>query len=342
MKNLHLNYSLFSRYRTEIMGLAAVFIVLFHSTTVVAHDLYKSVAGQLNIGVELFLITSGTGLYFSLSKGTFSFRQYYTKRILNVYLVYLIIFLPVIIFHTIRFNGSITDFLLDWTGIAFFTGKRYVFGNHGAWYVMFIMVVYAVYPLIFRIQKKLESVNADLICLIAFSVLYILMCYYLSAHYAKIYNRYEVALTRLPVFLTGSYIGKLVYNKKDFSYGTYLAAALGTVVYLFAFIRPIPFVPARYYKLLFAFSICAVLVVLLSALKVSVFEKVLRFFGGMSLELYLTHNLANEFLFKEGHCHSLLQYVLIVCISIAVSYFISLIRVKTLKKYDTKGGFLRK
>ena len=198
----------------------------------------------------------------------------------------------------------------------------------------FIMLVYAVYPLIFRVQKLLERKRADLACLIVFCVLYILLCYFLSVRFKDVYDRYEVAATRLPVFLVGSYMGRLVYEKRKFSYGTYLTTALGMIVYLFTLWKPLPFVGARYYKLLLSVGICVIFVVVLSALRLTFLEKLLNFFGGMSLELYLTHNLANEFLFEKGHCDGILQYIIIICVSTAVSYLVSKLRRKIISAYE--------
>ena len=138
MKNrIKADYSLLSKYRSELMGFASILIVLFHSNTVFRYGIYnqyyKIFIYQQNIGVEIFLIVSGIGLYFSLSKSNFNFKEYYIKRILNVYLTYLIISLPLFMFYNIKISGSVIDFIVDWTGIGFFTGKRYPSGNHGGW-----------------------------------------------------------------------------------------------------------------------------------------------------------------------------------------------------------------
>ena len=344
MKNrIKADYSLLSKYRSELMGFASILIVLFHSNTVFRYgnynQYYKIFIYQQNIGVEIFLIVSGIGLYFSLSKSNFNFKEYHIKRILNVYLTYLIISLPLFMFYNIKISGSVIDFIVDWTGIGFFTGKRYPSGNHGGWYVMFIMVMYALYPLIFKVQKLLEKVKADLIVLCIFTVAFVLACWYVPEKHKEVYSFYEVAITRIPVFLIGSYMGKLVYNKEKFSYGTYLTSIIGTVILILS-IRAtilkteIAFILPRFHKMLFAVVLCIVFALIMALLNKPLLEKILVFFGSMSLELYLTHNLANGLLFKEGHCHGLGQYLIIVGVSIPISRFISKLRGLIIKKYQ--------
>ena len=341
MKNkADINYSLLSKYRVELMGLAAIFIMAFHSHTAFSNGNYnayfQTIIHQLNIGVEIFLIVSGIGLYFSLSKDNFNFKQYFTKRLLNVYLIYLIISFPLILFNNIAFGGSFTDFILDWTGIAFYMGKRYVFENHGGWYVMLIMPLYAIYPLIYKAQKYLEKKKADLIAVILFTVFHIFLCYYLSVTQPDIYNNYEVAFTRIPVFIIGSYMGKLVYNKNKISAGGYITTVSGIIVFLITYKMPIKFILPRFNKLLLSISICLIFVIIMYMINSKTIENILSFFGKMSLELYLTHNLINELLFKEGLCHNIKQYILIIIISIPISYLISKLRVLIISKYQKK------
>ena len=331
MRNkIEYNYSLLSKYRSEIMGIAALCIIVFHSKSALNNQInnqsFLFFIGQLNIGVEFFLIVSGIGLYFSLSKDNFSFKQYYLKRVLNVYLIYLLISFPLVLFNCIAFNGSVFDFFTDWTGLGFFLGKRYVFGNHGGWYVMFIMIMYLFYPIIFRIQKFLEKKRIDLIVLIAFVIIYILLCYYVSLRYNVLFNKYEVAITRIPIFIIGSYIGKLVYNKNRFGIGTKIIVIVGVVLYILLESYDFSFVLGRFNKMLLSVSLCLFYVILRSIIKIERIYKFFSFVGSMSLELYLTHNLANEFLFRKGHCNNIIEYVIIVAISFVISFYISKFR----------------
>lgn len=335
-----LNYSLLSKYRVELMGFAALLIMYFHTSTMFPYgdynEYYKFLVSQLNIGVEIFLIVSGIGLYFSLSKPNFNFRQYYVKRVLNVYLILLLIAFPFALLYNVRNGGSFGSFIIDWTGVGFYTGKRYPGGNRGGWYVMFIMIMYLVYPLIYKVQKLLEKKKADLAVLIIVTVCHVLLCYYLSTRYESVYNSYEIGLTRIPIFLIGSYIGKLVYNKKNFSVGTYLTAVLGVVIFAVTTLFDIPYIVFRFDKMLLSFTACIAFAVFLKLIDSKYVQKFFAFFGVMSLELYLTHNFANGFLFPAGHCDNHLQYLIMIVCSAVVSFFVAKLRRLIIKKYDSR------
>ena len=333
-----MNFSLFSEYRTAIMGMAALFIVAFHACTPYEgqNNTALFLLRQLNVGVEMFLLASGTGLYFSFSKnGNQGFFKYYGKRLINVYLIYLLIAFPITLYYNIKVNGTVLSFMSDWTGVAFFFGKRYASGNRGAWYVMFVMVLYAVYPIVFKIQKALEKRRLDLATAVLFAAVTAALCYLFKENAYEAYSKYEIALTRLPAFIIGSYMGKLVYNKKPFTLFTYAAAAFGLFTYLFWLKFSIPFVDSRFVKLPLAVFICFAFVIALSLLKLKYINSFFSFFGGFSLELYLTHNLMNGFLFEKGHSETILRYALIVAVSIPLSFALSKLRLYLVQKYNT-------
>ena len=63
------NLSDLSRYRTELMGISAVLIMLCHSTAYIDMPLwFMYVLSLANIGVDFFLLLSGMGMWYSLSK----------------------------------------------------------------------------------------------------------------------------------------------------------------------------------------------------------------------------------------------------------------------------------
>lgn len=58
-----------SRFRTELMGISAMLILLCHSTAYIAMPIGVMYALSVaNIGVDLFLFLSGVGMWYSLSK----------------------------------------------------------------------------------------------------------------------------------------------------------------------------------------------------------------------------------------------------------------------------------
>ena len=66
--NIDLN--ILSKYRTHLMGLATIMILACHAVVykVELPHIVLSVFNLGNLGVEIFLMMSGIGCYFSLSK----------------------------------------------------------------------------------------------------------------------------------------------------------------------------------------------------------------------------------------------------------------------------------
>lgn len=92
-KKLEMNWSVFSTYRSLMMGAAAVLVVLCHMHYVV--DVHSRIGKMIieicnngSMGVEMFLFLSGIGLYYSFSKKP-KLLDFYKKRISNVYIIYL-------------------------------------------------------------------------------------------------------------------------------------------------------------------------------------------------------------------------------------------------------------
>ena len=61
------NLGLLSKYRTTLMGIAAIFIILCHIPQygVEVHHTLRSILIYGNIGVDIFLFLSGLGCYYS-------------------------------------------------------------------------------------------------------------------------------------------------------------------------------------------------------------------------------------------------------------------------------------
>lgn len=58
-----------SKYRTELMGMSAILILVCHSVAYIEMPrILQYVLSFGNIGVDLFLFLSGMGMWFSLTK----------------------------------------------------------------------------------------------------------------------------------------------------------------------------------------------------------------------------------------------------------------------------------
>lgn len=199
--------ALISKYRTQIMGFAAVLIMLFHFVTGVYSDLHIPVVTAIlsrgNIGVDCFLFLSGIGLYRSMSKDGLAI-PFYKRRISRIVLPVLLISLPYWFTRDFLYkHDGIGMFLLNWTALSFWTHN-----NRTVWYVSLLLLLYPVYPLIFRMQKK-HTVSVILLTAAVFAAVAAVFLYA-----PEIYDTYEIAITRIPVFLIGSLTGEILFSEK--------------------------------------------------------------------------------------------------------------------------------
>jgi len=81
--------SLFSRFRTEIMGISTIAILLCHASGrgVVLPYILEWLFGFGNIGVDIFLLLSGLSMFYSLNKADRpTLGGWYTKRLVRIVL----------------------------------------------------------------------------------------------------------------------------------------------------------------------------------------------------------------------------------------------------------------
>ena len=139
-------------HRKEIFGFAALMIVFGHSQDFV-HSVFPdplvSVIGYGGIGVTMFAFLSGID-------NNDDILNFYKKRIKRVIIPYLLIAIPFCLFLDIYEQKDVLLFLQDVTCISYWIKGR------GAWYVAWLIPVYAVYPLYGRIAHNRNWLSAVL------------------------------------------------------------------------------------------------------------------------------------------------------------------------------------
>ena len=111
-----------SEYRTELMGLAILWIMLFHSyrAKIYFFDGVKGlewigkIIGFGNMGCEIFLLASAIGLTFSFRKG-WNLKDFYTKRFLRLLVPTWIIWGPYWIGQSITGEMTVKELILSLT-----------------------------------------------------------------------------------------------------------------------------------------------------------------------------------------------------------------------------------
>ena len=340
----NLNWNLVSKYRTELMGIAAIFILICHVVQKDAqgreycYALLNNYGGisyvlsiffnQLDIGVDIFLFVSGVGLYYSYEKKP-DFRDYYSKRLVNVYVITAIITfvfsLPnFLFFHSV----ALKDFLLGVFSIKWTLGV----GNSN-WYISFLMIMYLVFPLIYKFVKLIETKTYARLIIACIVVVYGVALWFVCK--TVIYEKYNLGLFRIPIFFVGCYSGYLAKNNKDITWIPYVLGIIG-IVFKIISIRIFPEYPVlnrmSYFFLFYLFLLVSIFCLKKSPLFLL---KFFRFMGGMSLELYLIHANIRSFVQTNyfEYCN-LFTYIITVFAAIPISYAFSKLRILIVNKYN--------
>ena len=241
MKDKHeLNWGHVSLYRNELFGLSIISIMIFHFLedikTYTSGGILYNIADVYymlfaSIGVEVFLFLSGMGLFFSMKKNSDT-KQFYIKRFKRLCFPYILIGgCYWIIRDFIILKLSVLDFLLDFSMLSFLLQ-----GRKNIWFVAFIILMYLIYPIIFKClnQKNKKKKIAYFLLMLFIWGLFMAAT---VVFFRNVYSNIEIAVWRIPIFIFGAYMGEKIYNKDKFSIFDYSLFAFGIIVRMAFFSR---------------------------------------------------------------------------------------------------------
>lgn len=330
-----MNWGILSKYRNELYGLAAIWIILFHGLNIkkvkTALPKFLSFLEPIlkhgNVGVEIFLFLSGICLYFSL-KNNQSLKRFYAKRLSRILLPFFII--DGIFFGYICLYVQ-NDFLMFFKKMTFYS---FWFERDGfVWFVAFIICLYLFYPFIcnWTEKKTITVLSIMLTYLVCIGIRYFIPQWYISV---------EIALTRIPVFLLGCFVGEKVYNNLEIS-SFIKGVSLIFVVYGFGYFYQHPYSLVKYYRLPYFFigpSLSIWICIILDQINSATLNRILSVWGGISLELYLTHFVLRK-IFMDSSISGInksinYSYYILICFlgAFLISYVVKEVTVKISEK----------
>ena len=211
MKRVAITPSTISLNRSAIMGFAAILIYLAHVYLYV--DLgapWSQLFCLGNLGVDIFFLVSGVGLYCSLGKSTTPLSSWYLKRLIRVGVPFLLISVPYyLVYDFILNNLGFVRFALDISTLSYWL-------YHGsAWFVAALVPLYLLTPPWAALVER-EGGSRTMICIVTIVVLEVLACITLRAGDAVLYNIGNV-LQRLPSFVCGWFLGKYSAERVEWS-----------------------------------------------------------------------------------------------------------------------------
>lgn len=278
-KGLAAGYSLLSRYRSELMGIAMLWVMLFHAYEfhfgVRALDAVK----QLGFGgVDVFILLSGLGLYGSIVRRKEAFPQYFLRRCQRILPAY---WLVVGLYSLwLRAQGRISLTVGLWS----LSTLHYWFQIPGSfnWYVPALLLLYALAPFWVRLLERTR--HKGLLTLLVFPFAY--GVYRLSIPLGLNYT--SDFLDRMPTFAMGLLAGAYLLEDRPLTRRHAAAWGAGAVCGLtVAWLR---LHGKLYISTCYMIAACVMPLCLLLAYALGLRKgewKFLRFLGSRSLEIYL-------------------------------------------------------
>lgn len=286
------DYQFLSEYRSQLMGLAMLWVMLFHTENVqFPLQLFNTIKGLGFGGVDIFLLLSGLGIYCSLSQRKEEpFHSYFYRRCVRILPAYWLVVGLYSIW--LRAQGRISLTVLCWN----MSTLHYWFRVPGSfnWYVPALLLFYALAPLYAKLLWKTPHKGLLTAMMFPFSYLLYRLSIPLGLHYM------EDFLFRIPSFAMGMLLGHYILTGKKLSrthLTVWLAAALCGIGIAVLRNHHVLYISTCYLVNSCLVPMCLILANIIRHCKTGVFSRFLKTVGNSSLEIYLL----NVIVTRESH-----------------------------------------
>lgn len=325
------SYDVLSRYRGVLMGVQILLIIAFHYTEDIAALRGDGFDGPARVfyryigssGVDVFLVMSGLGLYYSWRRCP-DLGLYYRKRFIRVLIPYAFVAIVGWIWlDMIHHRFGAVRFLKDLLFITFFTDDVKWF-----WYILVCLVCYLSFPKIRIVIDGAGDVASGWLRALLLCGLCMQCVVMLDFYDPELYDNIDILVNRLPSFIIGCLMGRLAYEHRRYSMRRVFVELLIVSVMLYPLRMAVTPVVQVFLRALLNLLLCLFALGCLEKIPVTknvmlmkargLFRRLLSWFGMYSLELYLLHVLVRKILFETGHAPALLQYeafvILLACL----------------------------
>ena len=269
--NIRFNISDISTHRSELMGWAILWVMMLHFTFTQIKPL-GFIAQYGYAGVDIFMMVSGLGLFFSLERHK-SIITYFSNRLLRIFPTYYILG---IFSSTLVYHDTFTSYLFRYSTIGFWTGHY-----HSEWYIPSITLLYIIFPQAKKLFDKRHFIIILLICIAIIIISYTIV----EKEYIYKSNPYFFLLYRIPAFLFG--IMCAYWIKNDTSSKYYILILL-ICIPIFIILYPNHHRIYNYKYLSTLFLLPLLIIFYISVTKILyIFKKSISTIGNASLEIYI-------------------------------------------------------
>ena len=295
--------------RFYLMGIAAIWIVLFHIYLYVNSNIgtppwWISIFSEGYLGVEFFFFLSAYGLSASMEKN--SVMTFYKNRVVRIIPVNILFLIT--LFATFQrecpFDRMLIQGVCQLTGLSLFKYPEFFSaGFCFDWFTPAIILTYIIFPVTYRLTCMLiEKSNLYEIALL---MLLMIICYWI---YTNKHLPLCLYIYRLPIIILGmvTYI-HLKRNELNRLLSIYFIAVV------FAFLMW-----GGHKMLLLSTTIPCLLVVFSQTNFILPFNKLVSFLGKYSYEIYLAHIFPVAFFIPMGLIDNVAVLTVITIVSTAV------------------------
>ncbi|WP_026835445.1 acyltransferase family protein [Eubacterium xylanophilum] len=281
-----------SKWRTEIMGISAIMILLCHSVVakVELPNIVTKILVYGNLGVDIFLLVSGFGMFYSCRYATATeggYSKWLKRRLNRIIIPYIVILGPYWIFDFVVNSRSTMEFMFRFTMLSFWTK------HIGTWYIAMLIPLYFIVPFWNKIFISVQNKWVLVLFMIILNM--ILGLHSFESDSNSIIENIVFCLRRLPSFYVGWYLAYKKNNNINIS-------VLSIPVFVGIFIIGQLFLDRLCWYWTAAISTTMILAELFKLIQNMTIGKIFNIVGKHSLELYLTNYL---FLFLLAYVPSL-------------------------------------
>ena len=145
-----IDFYLFSRYRTELMGVAILGVLIAHSFSLGQIPKTNLFLKALDIIPRLaftegFLFLSGFGLYYSFLKND-DIKDFYNRRLKRLIIPFIVLSAWYFIYTDLVKSFEPIAFVGHITSLAFWIEGNY----NGMWYIALSIILYALFPFFYK------------------------------------------------------------------------------------------------------------------------------------------------------------------------------------------------
>lgn len=310
-----MNLFLLSKHRSSLMGIAIILVVLFHAPHIFPDTFFNLVQSQGNLGVDIFFLISGIGLFFSWTKNPDA-SQFLKKRFLRILPTYLIVAVVWHFYYCVykEFHFSAEGI---WQFLYRVTNLRFWFeGDLTDWYIPSILAFYLLVPPFYAFLKNTKSRFA-FVFLLAILTLGLNLSPARDMHIGRLL----IVINRLPIFLLGLTLGKFVQKKTVLpKYSVIFCMIIFLLCFFSNTILQTDFYKITYLVNIFtALSFCLLMSFILDRIKT---VGILSFCGSITLEVYLLNERCLQ-MCRILHFNETLCFVLMPVLSVALAFLLS-------------------